>query len=84
MQTYKIENRSLIEINTDPQRRCYNGCHFSSEIVWTAWGTLRLSVPEDRVERTLAFWRNLNDYAVSQRGQMATTEYRAVPNDEVL
>lgn len=24
-------------INTDPQRRCYNGCHFSSRVEWSEW-----------------------------------------------
>lgn len=24
-------------VNTDPQRRCYNGCHFSSEEVYSDW-----------------------------------------------
>ena len=24
-------------VNTDPQRRCYNGCHFSSRTDWNEW-----------------------------------------------
>lgn len=24
-------------VNTDPQRRCYNGCHFSSRTDWEDW-----------------------------------------------
>lgn len=29
--------RKQITINTDPQRRCYDGCNFSEETVWTEW-----------------------------------------------
>jgi len=24
-------------VNTDPQRRCYNGCYFSSRVDWSDW-----------------------------------------------
>lgn len=67
----KLYQRKLIEINTDPQRRCYDGCHFSSEIVWTAWGALCDVTPEN-AERRLKFFTELNDYAVSQRGEVGT------------
>ncbi len=74
-----IETRSRVLVNTDPQRRCYNGCHFSSELQWTSWEPLESAVPEDKVEDRINFWRKLNDYAVSQRGPSAHSEYRAVP-----
>jgi hypothetical protein len=35
---YQLQVRKQIVINTDPQRRCYDGCNFSEETVWTAWG----------------------------------------------
>jgi hypothetical protein len=73
--TLQHRNRQLV--NTDPQRRCYNGCHFSSELVWTAWETLEYLQPE-QVERRLKFWQELNDYAVSARGQGAKSEFRIV------
>lgn len=76
--TYTIRRRKRIEANTDPQRRCYNGYHFSSELQWTAWDTLELEVAEDRIEKRLTFWRELNDYAVSQRGKSAKSEFEAV------
>ena len=69
-----IEQRSRRLINTDPLRRCYNGCHFSSKLVWTEWQVLEYNVTEDRIK----FWRELNDYAVSQRGESALVEYRLV------
>jgi hypothetical protein len=37
MTKHMVQFREKITINTDPQRRCYNGCHFSSEEVWTDW-----------------------------------------------
>ena len=77
--TYKIECRSRIEVNTDPQRRCYNGCHFSSELQWTAWETLESGLTQEKLDRRMTFWTELNDYAVSQRGASAKREFRAVP-----
>lgn len=34
---YHLLFRKKIVVNTDPQRRCYDGCHFSSVKVWTDW-----------------------------------------------
>lgn len=73
-----IEMRRQVIVNTDPQRRCYDGCNFSEELQWTAWGVVDFDIHEDRVEQRLKFWRELNDYAVSQRGEGARAEYRAV------
>jgi len=72
-----IETRKLIFVNTDPQRRCYDGCHFSGEFVWTQWSPLE-TVLSERSESRLSFWRELNDYAVSQ-GRKDKSEYRLVP-----
>ena len=71
-------NRRLV--NTDPQRRCYNGCHASSELIWMPWEVLEISVknPTKRLE----FWRGLNDYAVSQRGKAAKSEFKIVESWE--
>jgi hypothetical protein len=70
-----IQTREKTVINTDPQRRCYNGCNFSEEIVWTPWVDL-CTATEESVERRLKFWKELNDYAVSQRGEGARREFR--------
>ena len=72
-----IQYRTQDLVNTDPQRRCYNGCHFSSEFVWNGWKVLQYDVQEDKIEERLAFWRELNDYAVSQRGESAKAEFKA-------
>lgn len=74
-----IETRKQVLVNTDPQRRCYNGCNFSEELQWTSWDVLEFNIPEERVEARLKFWRELNDYAVSQRGEGARSEFRSVP-----
>ena len=73
-----IQQRKLIEVNTDPQRRCYYGCHASSELIWTAWEDLD-EAAEDKIQAKLEFWKELNDYAVSQRGEANTKkEFRIV------
>ena len=76
--TYRIEMSKTIEVNTDPQRRCYNGCYFSSELVSTPWEVLVSGVKDDEIEDKLNYWRDLNAYAVSQRGESATIRYRKV------
>jgi hypothetical protein len=70
-----IEQRSAMLVNTDPQRRCYNGCHFSSKIVWSQWCDFEYTT-EDKVERRLEFWRELNQGAVEARGETAAREFR--------
>ena len=79
---YTIEYRQRIEVNTDPQRRCYYGVYYSSELRWTDWDWLQVEVPAEKVESRLTFWRELNEYAVSERGELARSEYRAVPEPE--
>ena len=76
--TYTIRTRSSHLVNTDPQRRCYNGAHAKSELQWPAWWDLAYGVKEDDLERSLTFWRELNDYAISQRGEGARSEFDAV------
>lgn len=70
-----IQTRKQLLVNTDPQRRCYNGCHAKSELQWTAWAEL-CSTTSEKAEDRLKFWRSLNAYAVSQGREI--TEYRAI------
>jgi len=65
--------------NNDPQRRCYNGCHYSTEFRWSEWEVLEYDVKD--VATRLEFWRDLNDYAVSFRGKGARREYREASCD---
>lgn len=76
MKMFSIVMRSRVLVNTDPQRRCYDGAHFSSELVWTNWTLLDSDVREDKAESKLKFWRDLNDYAVRERGVSAKNEYK--------
>jgi hypothetical protein len=73
-----IRMRRRVLVNTDPQRRCYNGCHFSSELRWSGWSVLHSELSPEKAEESLKYWRDLNDYAVSQRGPEAKCEFEAV------
>ena len=67
--------RKLTLVNTDPMRRCYNGCHFKSELLWGEWEVLETLGGNADERARLSFWRDLNDYAVSERGRSATREF---------
>jgi len=71
---YEIHTRRRRLVNTDPQKRCYNGCHFSSELQWSPWEHLE-SCSKENLEPRLEFWVELNDYAVSERGESARREF---------
>lgn len=74
-----IRMRRQIEVNTDPQRRCYDGCHAKSEIRWTTWENLESGLTLEALEPRLKFWRELNAYAVRERGPVGTLcEFDAV------
>jgi hypothetical protein len=80
--TFRIERRLWIRVNTDPQRRCYYGTHFSSELQWTEWAVLESGFSDEQIERRLEFWRGLNDYAVGERGEEGTKEeFRSVKEE---
>ena len=71
--------RRQVLVNTDPLRRHYNGAHFSSELQWTAWAMLermRHLKPGADPQARLEFWRELNNFAVSQRGEIARCEFK--------
>lgn len=78
-QLHTIFTRQKTLVNTDPQHRCYNGCHFSYEYRWAPWEVLHSGIPTDKVEDKLKFWVELNDYAVSQRGEGAKREFKVGP-----
>lgn len=66
-----IQTRRQMTINTDPQRRCYNGCHARTEEVWTPWELLvylKHTDTEEEVAEKVAFWRDLNAHAIQARG----------------
>lgn len=74
---YTIYQRRRVVVNTDPLRRCYNGCNFSEEEVWSHWEQTH-DVTEERVEASLKYWRELNDYSVSVGG--TRSEFKAEPS----
>lgn len=74
---FNLYYRLRVVVNTDPLRRCYNGCRFSPEEQWSSWGFLEC-VPEDWLDRRMTFWKELNDYAVKERGESARREFKSV------
>lgn len=78
-----IECRNIRVVNTDPQRRCYYGVNASEALVWGSWYLLEYNVKPEDVERRLQFWRELNDYAISQRGESARSEFRMQEVEDV-
>ena len=79
-----IWSRRCIEVNTDPLQRCYNGVHAKSEMRWSVWcklESMKYLKPGSNPEARLKFWRELNDYAVSHRGESARCEFEL--RDEV-
>ncbi len=66
----QIEYRHRIAVPTDR----YGYCH---RLEWSGWEPLE-GVDSEAAERRLEFWRELNDYAVSQRGEGAKKEFRLV------
>lgn len=72
MKRVGIWTRESYMVNTDPQRRCYNGCNFSERKEWTEW-TMLYTVPEDEAEACLASWRSF---------ARPTSEFEARPVEE--
>lgn len=56
---YLTQSREKFEHNTDPRRRCYNGCHFSSEWRWSEWSTLGGAATEQEAEDSVARWKSI-------------------------
>lgn len=74
--------RARVFLNTDPQRRCYNGAYFSGHETWSGWTELEY-VPAERAARRVEFWKELNDIAVKARGKGALREFKLEPAPEV-
>lgn len=72
--TFLIQSREQFEYNTDPQRRCYNGCHFSSEKIWSEWKTLYSVRTEPEAIDRVNDWVKINGNLPNR-----TLEYRYVP-----
>ena len=75
-QKYTVYSREQHEVNTDPQRRCYNGCHASSEWQWTPWAPLYDLPSAQEAQESVESWRAL------AKSSGRRLEYRAVPVGE--
>lgn len=73
-----IEQRYKIFVFDDPLRRCYNGAYGTHHYEWSSWEVLHSNIKPEKADEVLVFWRELNDFAVSQRGESAKREFRAV------
>ena len=73
-------SRQYTEI-TDPQRRVYNGCAYKSRQSYRPFETLESELSPEEVAERLEFWVDLNNYAVSQRGEKARNKYRIVEDN---
>lgn len=86
MTTYVIERRQGGMVNTDPQRRCYNGCNFSEEFQWGTWGLFEgegRNWTKEHAEQRIKFWEDLSEYARKERRQkFAHTQYRVAEYKE--
>jgi hypothetical protein len=52
--------RKKIVVNTDPQRRCYDGCNFSEETVWTKWAEIYTSRSKADLEDSAVLFKRSN------------------------
>jgi hypothetical protein len=72
---YRIYGRKQVEVNTDPQRRCYNGCHFSSEWIWTDWYNLGSTNTQEEAEDSVASWKRTNPKRHEYKFNLETSEF---------
>ena len=61
--------RKKLVVNTDPQRRCYNGCNFSERVEWSAWALIGPYSLEDAYSSAATFKRinQSDEYEVRPR-----------------
>ena len=62
MSTFKfaVMFRKKITINTDPQRRCYNGCNFSEKTIWSEWGHIVNLPTREAAEESAKTYKLIN------------------------
>jgi hypothetical protein len=57
---YVVMVRRKIVENTDPQRRCYNGCNFSERVYWSDWDDLLTYDTEKEARITAIQFQQIN------------------------
>jgi hypothetical protein len=75
---YRIEISNQRTVLTDPQRRVYNRCMWDSAQIFTEFEVLESEIPPEKIAERLDFWVDLNNYAVSQRGESSRNRYRVI------
>lgn len=55
--TFQVYSRSRRVINTDPQRRCYNGCNFSERVEYGDWTAFQECETEEQAEQVARIFR---------------------------
>lgn len=84
---FVVQSRKRQTILTDPQRRVYNGCMFSSEEVWTEWSDLCPFSNRAEAEESAASWRKINpgrdrEYRVSEQETLHGAPFFSIPKQE--
>lgn len=70
---FTIWFRKRIEVNTDPLRRCYDGHHFKSKMIWTDWCDiydLPSRIDAEDSAKTFKTINPSNEYKVLPKGEM--------------
>jgi len=68
--------RKKIEVPTDPQRRYYNGCWFSSKMVWSEWEALGYPKTKEDGESQIKDWFAWDRYAEKINNLKLEREYK--------
>jgi hypothetical protein len=50
---YELWSRARTVVNTDPQRRCYNGCNFSERVELGEWKLFGVYDQREHAETTM-------------------------------
>ena len=70
--------RHKVFVFDDPMRRCYNGAYGKHHYEWSSWETLHSNIDKEKGKDIIEYWENLNDFAVSQRGESAKKEFKLI------
>jgi hypothetical protein len=78
---FLIMTRKQVEVNNDPQRRCYNGCHFSTEKVWTDWSVVGYRPSKEEGEARIKGWQDWDTQMDALNKTKIVREYKLVPRE---
>jgi len=75
---YQIQYSQKTIVNTDVYKRCYNGCNYSEEEIELPFKELETFDTLEKAKKRINFWIELNNYAVSQRGELARNKFKII------